>query len=165
MYNKTGEKIKGLAEFCAFVEILSCVIVSVFLIWFAWNEPVKLPPVLSFVLFFGGIGYLVLGILFYWLKYLFVAGYGELIEETTKSSAYLEQISNILRDTYSKENSGEKAVELQKTGCSYCGSKSELMFGDLCPDCTKLLSIGVIFKCSDCNTYYYKTNRCKCKYM
>ncbi len=161
MYENTGNKIKGFAKFCAFCDIFVCIIVGIFL--FACSSVTDGDRSAWFC--FGGFAFLIPGIVISWLKYLFLASYGELVEETTKSSGYLKEIKDVLTSTHIQEkNIPNKAVEVQKTGCSYCGSKSELMFGNLCPDCTNLLNAGIIYKCPDCNTYNYKTNICKCKH-
>ena len=99
MYSNTGEKIKGFAKFCAFCEITFCVIVGLVLFSFTVSEPFAdisgwynlLFLVSSFL-----IG--VIGSLLSWLKYLFLAGYGELIYNTRESCSELKAVSSELKD-------------------------------------------------------------------
>lgn len=92
MYENTGKKIKGFGKFCAFCDIAFCVIASIVLFGGASATSGDLSAWLLFGALVVGIG----GVILSWLKYLFLAGYGELIEETAKTSAHLEDIKNIL---------------------------------------------------------------------
>ena len=98
MYNKTGKEIKSFAKFMAFCEIDFWVILAIFMIWFSWNEPIPMHPILCLVMFVGAFVVGIFGILFSWLKYLFIAGYGELIDNTDKSFSELKVVSSELKD-------------------------------------------------------------------
>ena len=118
MYNKTGEKIKGFAGFCAFCEISFCIIIALVLAFSAamsskeFSNPIWISYVLFLVSFVIGI----VGSLLSWLKYLFFAGYGELISETAKTSELLGDIKDILSNTQSKagDSTDVETVEEEK---------------------------------------------------
>ena len=97
MYENTGKKIKDFAKLVAFCEIFFFVIVAIALfvggvIFLNSNADMGISVLLFVASFVVGVVACVLS----WLKYLFLAGYGELIEETAKTSAHLEDIKNIL---------------------------------------------------------------------
>lgn len=108
MYSNTGKKIKGMAGFSAFCGILVSIIIGIAMIVFCLNEgnlPLDERTYSNWFLLFVFNGGLIVGIggsMYFYQKYLMLAAFGELVEETTKSSACLEDIRDILI-----ENSGK----------------------------------------------------------
>ena len=172
MYENTGEKIKGFAKTMAAIEIAFCVVIALVLFVFVYffgyvrGDHHWFYLVVSAASFFIGIG----GSLLAWFKFLFLAGYGELIEETAKTSAHLEDIKNILKpsDNENNNNSSERNEKIltcnEKLVCSYCGSKSDFLISRLCSDCHELLGNGIILECPICKRFYHKSNKCKCQF-
>ena len=106
MYNETGSKIKNLATAMAWVGIIFSVLLIVvpILMYGSGSKPGNdpAPEWFGFVVIAG----IVLGIIiafWSWLQYLLLAGYGELIEETSKSAAELKEIKEILSKKQGEE--------------------------------------------------------------
>ena len=172
MYENTGKKIKDFAKLVVFCEIFFFVIVALALfvggvIFLNSNADMGISVLLFVASFVIG----VVGSVLSWLKYLFLAGYGELIEETAKTSAHLEDIKNILKpsDNENNNNSSERNEKIltcnEKLVCSYCGSKSDFLISRLCSDCHELLGNGIILECPICKRFYHKSNKCNCQAM
>lgn len=97
MYENTGEKIKSFAKAMATVEIIFCVLIGFILLFFSFisaNSPD--PEWYSWVFFGASLAVGVGGSLLAWFKFLFLAAFGELVEETTNSASYLKDIKEIL---------------------------------------------------------------------
>lgn len=116
MYENTGAKIKSFAKFMAAVEIVFCVIIG-FILFFlsAMSTQSGLEPQWYFWVFFVasfiiGVG----GSLLAWLKFLFLAGFGELIEETAKSSAELHEIKELLSNNRCESSESTYNIESQE---------------------------------------------------
>ena len=100
MYNETGSKIKKLATVMAWIGIIFSflVIIVPILMLASGSKPGNDPAPEWFVfVVIAGIVLGIVGAFWSWLQYLLLAGYGELIEETSKSAAELKEIKEILR--------------------------------------------------------------------
>ena len=93
MYKNTGSRIKDIAELLAGLGISLCIVLGIALFLFgmaADNGVIGLPLVIA------GVVIAILGSIFVWWSHILLAGYGELIEETTKSAAELKEIKELL---------------------------------------------------------------------
>lgn len=108
MYKNTGSRIKDIAELLAGLGIALCVILGIVLFLIGMsvhNGEIGLPLVIV------GFVIAVLGSIFVWWSHIILAGYGELIEETTKSAAELKEIKELLARKQVNLNKGEAAKE------------------------------------------------------
>lgn len=106
MYKNTGSRIKDIAELLAGLGIALCVILGIVLFLIGMsvhNDEIGLPLVIV------GFVIAVLGSIFVWWSHIILAGYGELIEETTKSAAELKEIKELLARKQVNQNEGEAA--------------------------------------------------------
>ena len=168
MYNNTGNKIKNYAKNMATTEIIFCIVVAIIFIFIAF----KAKTAFGFFGFLGGS--LIVGIggsLLAWSKFLFLAGYGELIEETKKAADRVEDIRDILRENYKKSPdvdefclSSKPFPIKEEKHCAYCDTKTDDLISRLCSDCNKLLYDSIIVECPNCNRYHHKDNKCKCQF-
>lgn len=103
MYNNTGRSIKIFAEIFAGIGIFLSLLVAFLLFLFAD----KCGPGTERIIFaVAALVLAVLGSFGFWFSYILLAGYGELIEETTRSSNELQEIRNLLADMQVNSNQG-----------------------------------------------------------
>lgn len=123
MYNNTGERIRSRASVACVVKIFFNVVLGLFFFvsfsYFAGltgNEwPEWAPMWLPVAFLFFAIYFALVRSIGAWNQYLLLAGYGELIEETTKSAAQLEEIKEILKTIAEKDTvSPDPVVELKE---------------------------------------------------
>ena len=115
MYENTGEKIKSFARTMATFEIVSCVIIAfVLFILFCSSASSSVTGSLPFIFLGVSLGIGIGGSLLAWLKFLFLAGFGELIEETAKSSAELHEIKELLSNNRCESSESTYNIESQE---------------------------------------------------
>ena len=121
MYNKTGVQIQKLASVIVIFEIIVSEIVAIiclFLFCASVNSSAETESVLTFEINFifllcSFIFGLVLPFLS-WQKYLFIAGFGELIENTDETKNELTDIKKILISTLNYDESNLHEEDNQK---------------------------------------------------
>ena len=126
MYNETGSKIKSWATCSVIFEIFLFIFIGFisFFILFTANELSELGVYLCI----GCIVVSIFRIITIWGKYLLLAGFGELIENTAETTSEVSEIKKIIIDSRSKENIGEsKTIEER--------SEEELIKFQLLQDC------------------------------
>lgn len=171
MYENSGARIKTFAKTMATLEIIFCVIVGLILfsVSIASDNSRFNPEWFSWVCLAASLVIGVGGSMFAWFKFLFLAGYGELIEETAKSSEYLKDIRNSLIKNTEKEMDEEFCLNSQPSPkkadciCAFCGNTTDVLISRLCNDCNELLNKGTIVECPNCSRYHNKDVKCKCQ--
>ena len=114
MYENTGAKIKSFAKAMAIIEIIFVLIVGFIAMGVGASISDYSGDSISLYIFFGGMLFCILGCLFAWFKFLFLAGFGELIEETTKSSAELHEIKELLSNNRCESSESTYNIESQE---------------------------------------------------
>ena len=123
MYSNSGSEIKSQASWLCGLKIFFDILLGIaFLCGFIYlaglngkEWPDWLPGwflfVPLFLAFYFGVGKSISA----WNQHLFMAAYGELVEETTKSAAQLEEIKGILKTIAAKDTvSPDPVVELKE---------------------------------------------------
>ena len=101
MYNETGLKIKKFAETMSWIGIVLCFLIAIvpILMLSSGSQPGNDPAPEWFIwVVVAGILFGIVGAFLCWLRYLLLAGFGELIEENAKSAAELKEIKELLRE-------------------------------------------------------------------
>ena len=103
MYNNTGEKIKNFAIVCAVSEMSIFIITGLALIigflYLGLKIPASnIPDLVLLAMPIVGIIIAVAGSLAAWSKYLLLAGFGELIQNTYELSNDVKDIKEIIKD-------------------------------------------------------------------
>ena len=117
MYNKTGQKIKSFASGMAIFEIIVSEIVAIIFFVLFYENAVAVPVAESKFEEKSLLLFLLISLIFglvlpflSWQKYLFIAGFGELIENTHETKNELADIKTILISTlnYDASNLNEE---------------------------------------------------------
>lgn len=103
MYTKTGAKIKRFAATVSSLGIGLCLAIGGALFFvgvqlgFVPSAQLNVPEWIIPVMIVSGLIVSIFGSILFWLQNLLLAGYGELIEETSKSAAELKEIKELLQ--------------------------------------------------------------------
>ena len=111
MYENAGASLKKFVRVLAIIEIVFCVFVGCIL-FFLGVLPLHTPieEKIAFLFSVGGFLLAVVGSLFVWLKYLLIASFAELVEETKKSSNTLSEIKDHLLYANCQNSSSFKTI-------------------------------------------------------
>ena len=111
MYENAGASLKKIVNLLASIEIAFCLLVglSAFLLGsFTLDGPQNDKVSILFVI--GGLIFAVIGSFLVWLKYLLIASFAELVEETKKSSDTLSEIKDHLLYANCQNSSSFKTI-------------------------------------------------------
>lgn len=108
MYNNVGAKIKSIAEAIAYGGVAVCVIVGIICIYIG---TLFQTATFSIPIIIVGAVLAVLGSILVWWSHILLAGFGELVKETTKSAAELKEIKELLAGKQVNLNEDEASKE------------------------------------------------------